>query len=292
MLSKKLDSVLKSSRGSSRASAKDGDSILEDTHETNPKSVKVRPPENSSGAKPRPIGEGCEDNVASGPLALAWGEGIAGSREGRVYRPGRPIAEGDEPYERMDSSLPSGRSSARPAAVPLKGALKKKGGKGGKRVEVVPPLDSEGSSGGDKNISRAFVFRGSIMGRNRRGSMVQFAGVPDGDDDDDEEDEGGAKPVRRTSFDGTASGGMSLLEAKAAAAKATADEEAEAALLLHHPDGIVGPAVPADAAMAMDMMDDYEFSEFVSDMSWRERTYLIWQVRTQLERHHRLECHS
>ena len=40
--------------------------------------------------------------------------------------------------------------------------------------------------------------------------------------------------------------------------------EDERLFLMNHPDGIVGPAVPADAATAMDMMEEAEFTEFVS----------------------------
>ena len=51
--------------------------------------------------------------------------------------------------------------------------------------------------------------------------------------------------------------------------------------MLLQPDGIVGPMVPADAASAMEMMDITEFAEFVSDMPWRERTYLVAQFRVR-----------
>ena len=81
---------------------------------------------------------------------------------------------------------------------------------------------------------------------------------------------------------GDAKGGMPAEGGGSVAAKATgttaaapaaatavpgvhADSEDEDSLVrLTHPDGIVGPAVPADAAMAMEMMDIREFSEFVS----------------------------
>ncbi|GAX77245.1 hypothetical protein CEUSTIGMA_g4691.t1 [Chlamydomonas eustigma] len=44
-------------------------------------------------------------------------------------------------------------------------------------------------------------------------------------------------------------------------------------------NGLVGPAVPEDAAAAMATMDIYEFSEFISDLTWWQRTYLIMQFR-------------
>ena len=135
----------------------------------------------------------------------------------------------------------------------------------------------------------------------RAGTGIRFAGVEDPSDEDEEEDRRSNGSGRRSNS-GRPSGGAIGAGAGSAAggvraprdsfergnggdglAAATAVDASVSVVtpMLLQPDGIVGPMVPADAASAMEMMDITEFAEFVSDMPWRERTYLVAQFRVR-----------
>ena len=133
----------------------------------------------------------------------------------------------------------------------------------------------------------------------RAGTGIRFAGVEDPSDEDEEEDRRSNGSGRR-SGSGRPSGGAIGAGAGAgggvraprdsfergnddglAAAMAVDASVSVVTPMLLQPDGIVGPMVPADAASAMEMMDITEFAEFVSDMPWRERTYLVAQFRVR-----------
>ncbi|GAX78390.1 hypothetical protein CEUSTIGMA_g5832.t1 [Chlamydomonas eustigma] len=131
-----------------------------------------------------------------------------------------------------------------------------------------PALSSSGTgTGGLGDGSQGSAFH--QRSKQRLSVGIKFQGVPD--DAEELAFKGGKRKGSESGSDVEEAGYNGQVAA------AAAGEEPPPPLL--PPDGLVGPAVPEDATAAMTTMDLYEFSEFVSDLTWRQRTYLIMQFR-------------
>ena len=254
-----------------------------------------------------PVAEGKKGGGSKGvqptpPLLLPW-HGPEGAHGPAA------VAEGNE---RGDSSSDaSQRPSAGPPAVQAVPAVPAKGAMKGTRAKeagaaAFAPRDSGGllgfRGGGGPRPSGGLAHKGSGGFQSgpkprRAGTGIRFAGVEDPSDEEEEEDRRSNGSGRRSNSGRPSGGAIGAGAGAGGGVRAPRDSfergnddglaaavDASVSVvtpMLLQPDGIVGPMVPADAASAMEMMDITEFAEFVSDMPWRERTYLVAQFRVR-----------
>jgi hypothetical protein len=114
----------------------------------------------------------------------------------------------------------------------------------------------------------------ALRSKQRLSVGIKFQGVPDGDKEEELKCRGGVRKGSDSGSDVEAA----VCDSMGAVAVAGV-AEVPPKLMMLRPDGLVGPSVPEDAAAAMASMDIYEFSEFVSDLTWWQRTYLVLQFR-------------
>ena len=253
-----------------------------------------------------PVAEGKKGGGSKGvqptpPLLLPW-HGPEGAHGPAA------VAEGDE---RSGCSDASQRPSAGPPAVQAVPAVPAKGAMKGTRAKeagaaAFAPRDSGGllgfRGGGGPRPSGGLAHKGSGGFQSgpkprRAGTGIRFAGVEDPSDEEEEEDRRSNGSGRRSNSGRPSGGAIGAGAGAGGGVRAPRDSfergnddglaaavDASVSVvtpMLLQPDGIVGPMVPADAASAMEMMDITEFAEFVSDMPWRERTYLVAQFRVR-----------